>query len=226
MDGLRSLESSSHASCPSSLCLSGARPRHDARRLLIAQVTLTRERQTSGHRSDASYRLPGGSTQGAFAAFLRDDDALFRRLGQSRIRYCSTSPDVARKARGLCYRRYQTTDLAMHPALTRPGDPVVRRAALLHFKARRRFESRASHTFSQGGSTNSVRTSGASQGTGWTRGISGGASTATRRSRPRAILVGAVQNLSNRMRRRAFAPRLSVIWRPRCGGLTVTSARH
>jgi hypothetical protein len=36
------------------LCLSGARPRYDARRLLIAGVTLTRERQTSGNRSNAS----------------------------------------------------------------------------------------------------------------------------------------------------------------------------
>jgi hypothetical protein len=94
--------------------------------------------------------VPGGSTLGAFAAFPRDDDALFRRLGQSRIRYCSTSPDVARKARGLCYRRYQTTGLAMHPALTRPGDPVVRRDASLHFEPRRRFEARAFHTFNQG----------------------------------------------------------------------------
>jgi hypothetical protein len=33
--------------------LSGARPRHDARRLLIAGVTFTRERQTSGNRADA-----------------------------------------------------------------------------------------------------------------------------------------------------------------------------
>lgn len=42
------------------LCLSGARPRYDARRLLIAAVTLTRERQTSGNRSNASYRLSEG----------------------------------------------------------------------------------------------------------------------------------------------------------------------
>jgi len=127
---------------------------------VIAQVTFTRERQTSGNRFLSSCTagsdrvvfvyVPGGSTQGAFAAFLRDDDALFRRLGQSRIRYCSTSPDVARKARGFCYRRYQTMGLAMHPALTRPGDPIVRRDGLLHFEARRRFEARALHTFSQG----------------------------------------------------------------------------
>jgi len=32
----------------------------------------------------------------------------------------------------------------MHPALTRPGDPVVRRDGLLHFEAR------AFHIFSQG----------------------------------------------------------------------------
>jgi hypothetical protein len=38
------------------LCLSGARPRHDARRLLIAGVTLTRERQTSENRSNARYK--------------------------------------------------------------------------------------------------------------------------------------------------------------------------
>jgi hypothetical protein len=139
---------------------------------------------TAGSDRVAFVYVPGGSTLGAFAAFLRDDDARFRRLGQNRIRYCSTSPDVARKARGLCYRRYQTTGMAMHPAVTRPGDPVVRRDGLLHFEARRRFESRASHTFSQGGSTDSVRTSSASQGTGGTRGISGGASMATRRSRP------------------------------------------
>jgi len=42
---------------PRTLCLSGAGPRHDARRLLIAGVTLTRERQTSENRSNASYRL-------------------------------------------------------------------------------------------------------------------------------------------------------------------------
>jgi len=75
--------------------------------------------------------VPGESTQGAFAAFLRDYGALFRRLGQSRIRFRSTSAAVARKARGLCYRMYQPTGLAMHPALIRPGDPVVRRDALL-----------------------------------------------------------------------------------------------
>ena len=57
---------------------------------------------------------------------------------------------MARKARGLCYRLYQPTRLAMHPALIRPGDPVVRRDALLHFEARRGSESRAFHTFSQG----------------------------------------------------------------------------
>jgi hypothetical protein len=57
---------------------------------------------------------------------------------------------VARKARGLCDRLYQPTGLAMHPALIRPGDPVVRRDALLHFEARRGSESRAFHTFSQG----------------------------------------------------------------------------
>jgi hypothetical protein len=71
--------------------------------------------------------VPGGSTLGAFAAFPRDDGALFRRLGQSPIRFCTTSADVARKARGLCYRLYQPTGLAMNPALIRPGDPVVRR---------------------------------------------------------------------------------------------------
>jgi hypothetical protein len=94
--------------------------------------------------------VPGWSTLDAFAAFLRDYDALFRRLGQSRIRFCSTSADMGRKARGLCYRMYQPTGLAMNPALMRRGDPVVRRDALLHFEARRRFESRAFHTFSQG----------------------------------------------------------------------------
>jgi hypothetical protein len=94
--------------------------------------------------------VPGGSTLGAFAAFLRDDGALFRRLGQSPIRFCTTSADVARKARGLCHRLYQPTGLAMHPAVIPPGDPVVRRDAVLHFEARRRFEARAFHTFSQG----------------------------------------------------------------------------
>ena len=69
---------------------------------------------------------------------------LFRRLGQSPIRFCTTSADVARKVRGLCHRLYQPTGLAMDPALIRPGDPVVRRDALLHFEAR------AFHTFSQG----------------------------------------------------------------------------
>ena len=90
--------------------------------------------------------VPGWSTLGAFAAFLRDYDALFRRLGQSRIRFCSTSADMARRASALCRRMYQPADLARSPSV----DPVTRRAALAHFEARRRFESRAFHTFSQG----------------------------------------------------------------------------
>ena len=106
--------------------------------------------RTPGSDRVAFVYVPGGSTLGAFAAFLRDYGALFRRLGQSPIRFCTTNADVARKARGLCYRRYRTTGLAMHPALTRPGDPVVRRGAVLHFEARRRFAARAFHTFSRG----------------------------------------------------------------------------
>jgi hypothetical protein len=111
---------------------------------LPAQILRAADEPHARHAVAAFVYVPGGSTQGAFAAFLRDDDALFRHLGQSRIRYCSTSPDVARKARGLCHRLYQPTGLAMNPAVIRPGDPVVRRDALLHFEARRRFESRAS----------------------------------------------------------------------------------
>jgi hypothetical protein len=45
---------------------------------------------------------------------------------------------------------YQPTGPAMHPALIRPGDPVVGRDALLHFEARRRFEARAFHTLRLG----------------------------------------------------------------------------
>ncbi len=81
---------------------------------------------------------------------LRDDDALFRRLGQSRIRYCSASADMERLARALCSLMYRPTGLATGRAGMTLVDPVTRRAALLHFEARHRFESRAFHTFSQG----------------------------------------------------------------------------
>jgi hypothetical protein len=90
--------------------------------------------------------VPGWSPLGAFAAFLHDYDALFRRLGQSRIRFCSANADMARRARALCERVSQPRSLVR----VSPVDPVTRRSALRHFEVRRRFESRAFHTFSQG----------------------------------------------------------------------------
>jgi hypothetical protein len=93
--------------------------------------------------------VPGWSPLGAFAAFLRHYDALFRRLGQGAIRFCSTSAELARTARELCVRTYQPEGRAATLAVTPRADPVTRRDALLHFEARRRFESRAFHTFSQ-----------------------------------------------------------------------------
>jgi hypothetical protein len=53
---------------------------------------------------------------------------------------------MARRARALCERVSQPRPLVRVP----PVDPVTRRSALRHFDARRRFESRAFHTFNQG----------------------------------------------------------------------------
>ena len=94
---------------------------------------------------------PAGQHQGAFAAFLRDDDALFQTPGPEPDPLLQhQSRGGAEGPRALLSPVTRLTGLAMHPALTRPGDPVVRRDRLLDFEARRRFEARAFHTFSQG----------------------------------------------------------------------------
>jgi hypothetical protein len=116
-------------------------------RYFVDRVPIQR---TAGSNCVTFVYVPGWSPLGAFAAFLRDYDPLFRRLGQSRIRFCTASADMARRARALCGRLSQPAGLAGGLAGMPPVDPVTRRAALLHFDARRRFESRAFHTFSQG----------------------------------------------------------------------------
>ena len=92
-------------------------------------------------------RLRGrlGAARGVRRASWAATTPLFRRLGRVCLRFCSTSTALSDEARTLCVRQSRRPMAAESPAL----DPVTRRAALHHFEARRRFEARAFHTFTQ-----------------------------------------------------------------------------
>jgi hypothetical protein len=130
------------ADLPDKLCPAGPRPGAWRTRYLVDRVPI---QLSPGSELVTFVYVAGWTPLGVFARFLERYDTVFRRLGRVCLRFCSTSTALSDEARALCVRQSKRPMAAEFPAL----DPVTRRAALQHFEARRRFEARAFHTFTQ-----------------------------------------------------------------------------